>query len=70
MLQSSHQHIEQHPDRRDILKHDGGGDGRLLNRQIVEVVRGGKPENSQQKELGQIAGTNPQRRGLFEPEDK
>ena len=43
---------------------------RLLDGEIVEVVGGRQPENSQQKELHQMAAAHPQRRSLLQQQNR
>jgi len=54
LLESTRYHVEQHPHRRRILQDDCSSNIRLLNREVVEVIRGGDAEHSEQKTFPEV----------------
>ena len=53
-LLSASDHVEQNPNRRGVLQDDGDGDARSLNRDVVEIIRGGDSQHAQDQALDEI----------------
>src|SRR5262249_1848585 len=56
LLASARHHVEQHQNRSRVLQNDRRGHIRLLNGEIIEIVRSGDSQHTQQNHLAEIDG--------------